>query len=98
MRSQVNKIIWVQQAHNHTEKDISDGGRSYIETGTAAAVTITTGFKPRYVKVMNEDGDAYMEWYEGMADAEAMKLVGDTTPAVLGRLPQMVLRYLPVDL
>jgi len=62
------------------------GVGSYIETGTAAAVTITTGFKPRYVKVMNEDGDAYMEWYEGMADAEAMKLVGDTTPAVLGKV------------
>lgn len=48
---------------------------SYITTGTAAAVTITTGFRPRYVHVMNEStGDEY-EWFEGMTDAYAVKRV-----------------------
>ena len=28
----------------------------YKDTGTAAAFTITTGFLPRYVKIMNVDG------------------------------------------
>jgi len=48
---------------------------SYLSDGTAAAFNITTGFKPRYVKVVNEDGDCYYEWFEGMADAEAMKML-----------------------
>ena len=47
----------------------------YKDTGTAAAFTITTGFKPRWVKVMNVDGLCYEEWYEGMADASAVKTV-----------------------
>jgi hypothetical protein len=47
----------------------------YKDTGTAAAFTITTGFKPRYVKVMNVDGLCMEEWYEGMADASAVKTV-----------------------
>jgi len=53
---------------------------SYISDAAAAAFDITTGFQPRYVRVTNEDGDCVMEWYEGMADSEGMKLVGDTTP------------------
>lgn len=46
---------------------------SYIDTGTAAAFDITCGFTPRYVKVLNEDGDCAMEWFTGMADGEGMK-------------------------
>jgi len=48
---------------------------SYLDTGTAAAFTLTIGFKPRYVRVTNEDGDCWIEWYEGMADAEGMKML-----------------------
>lgn len=59
---------------------------SYIDTGTAAAFTITVGFQPRYVRVSNEDGDCFEEWYEGMADAEAMKLVGDTDPVTYAKI------------
>ncbi len=46
----------------------------YITSSTAAAFTLTTGFKPRYVKVqnLNASGYAAMEWYEGMADASAV--------------------------
>ncbi len=46
----------------------------YIDTGTVAAFTITTGFQPRYVKVvnLNASGDVTVEWFEGMADASAI--------------------------
>jgi|SRR3990167_1332856 len=52
-------------------------GRYIIETGdTAAAITITCGFKPRYVKVQNLAATgATMEWYEGMAAASGWKSV-----------------------
>jgi len=59
---------------------------SYIEDTLAAAFVITVGFQPRYVRVVNEDGDAMMEWFEGMADAEAMKLVGDTSPVTYAKI------------
>lgn len=46
----------------------------YLTSSTAAAITITLGFKPRYVKVQNLNGSGYaaLEWYEGMADASAV--------------------------
>ncbi len=47
----------------------------YKDTGTAAAFTITLGFTPRYVKVVNVDGLCYEEWFEGMAAASAVKTV-----------------------
>lgn len=48
----------------------------YLDTGTVAAFTITTGFKPRYVKVQNVAATgATLEWYEGMAAASAWKSV-----------------------
>lgn len=47
----------------------------YLDTGTAAAFTITLGFKPRYVKVVNlAASSASMEWFEGMAAASAWKV------------------------
>lgn len=54
----------------------------YLDTGTVAAYAFTTGFKPRYVKVVNLAATgAQLEWFEGMADASAMKRVtaGDMT-------------------
>ena len=54
---------------------------SYLDSGTAAAFKITLGFKPRYVRVVNEDGDCYEEWFEGMADAESMKMLTGGTYA-----------------
>jgi hypothetical protein len=47
----------------------------YVDSGTAAAFSITTGFKPRHVKIVNVDGLCMEEWYEGMADASAVKTV-----------------------
>ena len=47
----------------------------YIDTGTVAAFKITTGFQPRYVRVVNQtSGDEY-EWFEGMTAAHAIKRV-----------------------
>jgi len=54
----------------------------YVDTGTAAAFVITLGYKPRYVKVQNLAATgATIEYYEGMADASAVKRVtaGDMT-------------------
>ena len=61
----------------------------YHDDGTAAAFKITTGFKPRYVKVFNvgATGLASMEWFEGMADASCILTVTDgtiTVPTTLG--------------
>lgn len=46
----------------------------YLDTGTVAAYTFTLGFKPRYVRVINSaaTGGSF-EWFEGMADASAIK-------------------------
>lgn len=56
----------------------------YLDTGTAAAFIITTGFQPRYVKVVNlgATGLASMEWFEGMADASCYLDVTDGTKTV----------------
>lgn len=45
----------------------------YITDAAAAAIVITCGFKPRYVRVVNETSLDMMEWFEGMADASAIK-------------------------
>jgi len=60
----------------------------YLDTGTVAAYTFECGFKPRYVKCINNTtGDEY-EWIEGMADASAHKRVaagtGGATITTLG--------------
>jgi len=52
---------------------------SYLDTGTTAAYTFTCGFKPRYVKVINETDRNAIEWFEGMADAEGIVTVAAGT-------------------
>ena len=54
----------------------------YIDTGTVAAFTLTLGFKPRWVRVLNEAASSSgFEYFEGMADASAIKraVAGDLT-------------------
>ena len=54
----------------------------YLEATLAAAFTITTGFKPRWVRVINETASSSsFEWFEGMDDASAIKraIAGDLT-------------------
>lgn len=59
---------------------------SYITSSTAAAIEITTGFKPLWVRVVNEtSGDMY-EWYHGMAAAEAVKTVAAGTRSIITTL------------
>jgi hypothetical protein len=57
----------------------------YVNGATAAAFTITTGFKPRVVRVFNKDIAAEMEWVEGMADDSALKRLALTSSSVTGR-------------
>lgn len=49
----------------------------YVDTGTAAAITITIGFKARYIEVWNVTaagtGLSCLKWFEGMAAASAIK-------------------------
>jgi hypothetical protein len=59
---------------------------SYITTGTAAAITITTGFRPRYVRVVNETTADREEWFEGMTDAYAVKVLTAGTGAQITSL------------
>ena len=62
----------------------------YLDTGTVAAFTITTGFKPRYVRVQNVTSRDQMEWWEGMTDDTAVKTVAagtGTLNASLGITP-----------
>ena len=43
-------------------------------TGTGAALNVSCGFKPDYVKVTNiTDGDVIHEWYTDMTAAHAIK-------------------------
>lgn len=66
---------------------------SYITSSTAAAFTITTGFKPLWVRVVNEtSGDMY-EWYHGMAAAEAVKTVAAGTRSIITTLGITQLSY-----
>ena len=52
----------------------------YIEDTLAAAFKITTGFKPRYVRVINLTDDGIeMEWFEGMAAASQLHTVANGT-------------------
>lgn len=61
----------------------------YLTDATAAAITITTGFKPLIVRVVNLDGtngkEEY-EWFHGMAAASAFKRVAAGTATVITTL------------
>lgn len=55
----------------------------YIDTGVAAAFNISCGFKPRFVQVLNVASGDKMEWFEGMADASALKTVAAGTRTLI---------------
>lgn len=52
-----------------------------VSTGTAAAATISLGFVPRWVKVVDSTGVIVWEKIEGMAAADSVKTItaGTTT-------------------
>lgn len=59
---------------------------SYVDTGTAAAITITCGFKARYVRVMNQTSGDQLEWFEGMTAAHGIKRVAAGTATAITSL------------
>ena len=61
----------------HQVRNVAVG--RHINTSAEAAFTITLGFKPRYVKVVNLADDIQGEWFEGMADAAMFVRVQDGT-------------------
>lgn len=62
-------------------------GSYIIESGdTAAAIALTIGFQPRYVRVVNETSGDVEEWFEGMTDAYAVKRVAAGTNAQITSL------------
>ena len=58
----------------------------YLTSDTAAAITITTGFKPLYVRVVNNTGSDKYEWFHGMAAASAHKTVAAGTSSAITTL------------
>lgn len=65
----------------------------YLDTGTVAAFNITTGFKPLYVKVMNNTSGDDLEWAHGMAAAAGHKRVAAGTASELTTLGITQLSY-----
>lgn len=54
-------------------------GKLVSDAGAAAALTITLGFAPRYVKFVNLTDRIIDEWYEGMASASSLHTVAAGT-------------------
>ena len=54
-----------------------------LDTGTVAAMVLTLGFKPRFVRVINNTSADTEEWVEGMAAASAMKRVAAGTTSLI---------------
>lgn len=65
----------------------------YLTDGTAAAYTITTGFLPRFVRVINLTDKNENEWLEGMADASALHSVAAGTRTLITTLGITPLSY-----
>lgn len=65
----------------------------YIDTGTVAAFDITIGFKPLYVKVVNNTSSDWEEWFHGMAAASAHKVVLAGTGSLITTLGITQLSY-----
>lgn len=59
----------------------------YLDTGTVAAYDFDDlGFTPKYVKVSNVTSRDQLEWFEGMADASAVKTVAAGTRTLITTL------------
>ena len=56
---------------------------THIDTGTVAAREFVLGFKPRYVKVVNETDRITEEWFEGMAAAEGILRIANGTATLI---------------
>ena len=65
----------------------------HIESSTAVAVTFTTGFRPLYVRVVNNTSSDKEEWFHGMAAASAHKQVATGTSSAITTLGITQLSY-----
>lgn len=72
-------ITSTQSQHPASVNNVAVG--RYITSSTAAAFDITTGFRPRYVKIVNNTSGDQIEWFEGMTDAYGYKRVAAGTAA-----------------
>lgn len=53
---------------------------AHLDTaGSPAAITLTLGFTPRYVKMFNVTTIQVQEWINGLGDADAFKAVNHDT-------------------
>ncbi len=74
-------ITSTQSKHPASVNNVAVG--RYLTTGTAAAFNITTGFKPRVVRVINVTARIENVWLEGMADASALHIIADGTRTLI---------------
>ena len=44
-------------------------------SGTAALITLNTGFRPKHVRIFNPSTAGLLEWFEGMGKGTGMKIV-----------------------
>ena len=59
--------------------------KSGTQDGTGAAIAVTLGFRPKYVKVINVEGKAMLEFVDTMAAGKGYKIltgIDDTTDTV----------------
>ena len=76
----------VTESQNNGDGIVRFATGSYLTDGTAAAFDITCGFRPRYVRVVNETSRDMVEWFEGMGDADAIKTVAAGTRTAITTL------------
>lgn len=73
----------ITSSQNNGDGIVRFASGNYLNDGTVAAFDITCGFTPRYVCVQNETSRDGMEWFEGMANAEAVKTVAAGTRTLI---------------
>ena len=54
----------------------------FDDAATPAAISLTPGFKPRYVRIENVTDRTMYEWYDGMASTDYMKQVAAGTRTI----------------
>lgn len=71
-------IIQTQSAALRDAPLMANG--SYLDdAGTPAAMSITLGFTPKYVRVVNQTTRVMHEWFEGMTAAHSIRTVAAGT-------------------
>ncbi len=53
-----------------------------VVTGTGAALNVSLGFIPDYVRIVTEDASGNAEWFEGMTEGTAIRGTGGALAVV----------------